>query len=203
MVRVHLDRLPRWWATSIALAPIYNRHHSSRHVISTKSVSSDNRQCGPLSREGSVIITRTADVQSSDFIRIPVITEPLKPTHICTNSTRSERWYDNPIYWGTSLKDYFTRRTQDLPIFVRMIDKDTYWTFENGLPTLITTLLQVKNLKAWIALSNKDARYSYRYLLVPLVVAWIVGKKWSKPIWTPHRQRRSKNLTPVSLYVCL
>lgn len=34
-------------------------------------------------------------------------------------------------------------RTQDLPIFVRMIDKDTYWTFENGLPTLVTTLLQM------------------------------------------------------------
>ncbi|KOB72445.1 Alpha-glucosidase [Operophtera brumata] len=34
-------------------------------------------------------------------------------------------------------------RTQDLPIFVRMIDKDSYWTFENGLPTLVTTLLQM------------------------------------------------------------
>ncbi|XP_053611423.1 myogenesis-regulating glycosidase-like isoform X2 [Plodia interpunctella] len=34
-------------------------------------------------------------------------------------------------------------RTQDLPVFVRMIDKDTYWTFENGLPTVITTLLQM------------------------------------------------------------
>lgn len=33
--------------------------------------------------------------------------------------------------------------TQDLPVFVRMIDKDTEWTFNNGLPTLITTLLQV------------------------------------------------------------
>ncbi|XP_049702161.2 myogenesis-regulating glycosidase [Helicoverpa armigera] len=33
--------------------------------------------------------------------------------------------------------------TQDLPIFVRMIDKDTYWTFDNGLPTLITTLFQM------------------------------------------------------------
>ncbi|KAM3958507.1 myogenesis-regulating glycosidase [Aphomia sociella] len=33
--------------------------------------------------------------------------------------------------------------TQDLPVFIRMIDKDTYWTFENGLPTLITTLLQM------------------------------------------------------------
>jgi myogenesis-regulating glycosidase len=33
--------------------------------------------------------------------------------------------------------------TQDLPVFVRMIDKDTEWTLNNGLPTLITTLLQV------------------------------------------------------------
>jgi myogenesis-regulating glycosidase len=33
--------------------------------------------------------------------------------------------------------------TQNLPIFMRMIDKDTEWTLNNGLPTLITTLLQV------------------------------------------------------------
>ena len=33
--------------------------------------------------------------------------------------------------------------TQDLPVFMRMIDKDTEWTMNNGLPTLITTLLQV------------------------------------------------------------
>lgn len=31
--------------------------------------------------------------------------------------------------------------TQDLPIFLRFIDKDSRWTFNNGLPTLITTLL--------------------------------------------------------------
>ncbi|KAM3958509.1 myogenesis-regulating glycosidase [Aphomia sociella] len=34
-------------------------------------------------------------------------------------------------------------RTQDLPIFVRMVDKDTLWDFDNGLATLITTLLQM------------------------------------------------------------
>ncbi|XP_055638896.1 myogenesis-regulating glycosidase-like [Toxorhynchites rutilus septentrionalis] len=33
--------------------------------------------------------------------------------------------------------------TQDLPIFVRMIDKDSEWNWNNGLPTLITTLLQM------------------------------------------------------------
>ncbi|XP_041980481.1 myogenesis-regulating glycosidase-like isoform X2 [Aricia agestis] len=34
-------------------------------------------------------------------------------------------------------------RTQDLPVFVRMLDKDSYWSFENGLPTLLTTALQM------------------------------------------------------------
>lgn len=33
--------------------------------------------------------------------------------------------------------------TQDLPIFIRMIDKDSRWDWNNGLPTLITTLLQL------------------------------------------------------------
>lgn len=33
--------------------------------------------------------------------------------------------------------------TQDLPVFVRMLDKDSRWTWNNGLPTLVTTLLQL------------------------------------------------------------
>lgn len=40
-------------------------------------------------------------------------------------------------------------RTQTLPIFVRMIDKDTRWTWSNGLPTLITTLIQM-NLNGYV-----------------------------------------------------
>ncbi|XP_015190744.1 PREDICTED: uncharacterized family 31 glucosidase KIAA1161 isoform X1 [Polistes dominula] len=40
-------------------------------------------------------------------------------------------------------------KSQDLPIFVRMIDKDTTWSFNNGLPTLITTLLQM-NLNGYV-----------------------------------------------------
>lgn len=34
-------------------------------------------------------------------------------------------------------------RTQDLPVFVRMIDKDSTWGLLNGLYTLITTLFQM------------------------------------------------------------
>ncbi|XP_049938004.1 myogenesis-regulating glycosidase-like [Schistocerca serialis cubense] len=34
-------------------------------------------------------------------------------------------------------------RTQHVPVFVRMLDKDSKWSFQNGLPTLVTTLLQM------------------------------------------------------------
>lgn len=40
-------------------------------------------------------------------------------------------------------------RTQNLPILVRMIDKDSVYTWNNGLPTLITTLLQM-NLNGYV-----------------------------------------------------
>ncbi|XP_014218182.1 myogenesis-regulating glycosidase [Copidosoma floridanum] len=40
-------------------------------------------------------------------------------------------------------------RTQGLPVFVRMIDKDSRWTWNNGLPTLVTTLLQM-NLNGYV-----------------------------------------------------
>lgn len=33
--------------------------------------------------------------------------------------------------------------TQNLPIFLRMIDKDSEWGWDNGLPTLVTTLIQL------------------------------------------------------------
>ena len=34
------------------------------------------------------------------------------------------------------------RNTQHLPVFVRMLDKDSRWGYDNGLRTLVTTLLQ-------------------------------------------------------------
>ncbi|KAJ8676163.1 hypothetical protein QAD02_011949 [Eretmocerus hayati] len=40
-------------------------------------------------------------------------------------------------------------RTQNLPTFVRMLDKDSRWTMNNGLPTLITTLIQM-NLNGYV-----------------------------------------------------
>lgn len=34
-------------------------------------------------------------------------------------------------------------RTQDLPIFVRMFDRDSIWGLNNGLSTIITTSIQM------------------------------------------------------------
>ncbi|XP_065079534.1 myogenesis-regulating glycosidase-like [Ochlerotatus camptorhynchus] len=45
--------------------------------------------------------------------------------------------------FGDLIEIRSAHRTQDLPVFVRMIDKDTEWHGNNGLPTLITTLLQM------------------------------------------------------------
>ncbi|XP_011868140.1 PREDICTED: uncharacterized family 31 glucosidase KIAA1161 isoform X3 [Vollenhovia emeryi] len=51
--------------------------------------------------------------------------------------------------FGDSIEVRTGWRTQKLPIFVRMIDKDTRWSMNNGLPTLITTLLQM-NLNGYV-----------------------------------------------------
>lgn len=45
--------------------------------------------------------------------------------------------------FGSIIETRTAQGTQDVPIFVRMLDKDSEWTFANGLPTLITTLLQM------------------------------------------------------------
>ena len=44
--------------------------------------------------------------------------------------------------FGPMIEVRVGRRTQTYPIFVRMLDKDSNWGFDNGLKTLVTTLLQ-------------------------------------------------------------
>ncbi|XP_046981320.1 myogenesis-regulating glycosidase-like [Schistocerca americana] len=45
--------------------------------------------------------------------------------------------------FGSMIEVRVAARTQDLPVFVRMLDKDSRWGFDNGLSTLVTTLLQM------------------------------------------------------------
>lgn len=73
-------------------------------------------------------------------------------------------------------------RGQKLPIFVRMIDKDSRWTWNNGLPTLITTLLQM-NLNGYvfvlpdmIAGNGDEGENSLETVVVPpkeLFIRWL------------------------------
>ncbi|XP_023942897.2 myogenesis-regulating glycosidase-like [Bicyclus anynana] len=71
--------------------------------------------------------------------QIPVLQSDLdeQPSSITTEYVKSVAKF------GPMVEVRAGYRSQDLPIFVRMIDKDTYFNFENGLATLITTLLQM------------------------------------------------------------
>ena len=57
--------------------------------------------------------------------------------------------------FGSMIEVRVGRRTQNYPIFVRMLDKDSHWGYDNGLKTLLTTLLQMsmvgrsKNIRLW------------------------------------------------------
>ncbi|XP_056630345.1 myogenesis-regulating glycosidase-like [Diorhabda sublineata] len=64
-------------------------------------------------------------------------------------------------------------RTQDLPIFVRMLDKDSSWGIDNGLASLVTTLFQL-NLNGYtMVLPDMIGGNGYTQLPTPeLLVRW-------------------------------
>ena len=45
--------------------------------------------------------------------------------------------------FGSMIEVRVARRSENLPVFVRMLDKDSNWDWNNGLKTLVTTLLQM------------------------------------------------------------
>ena len=45
--------------------------------------------------------------------------------------------------FGGMIETRVGRNGQHLPIFVRMLDKDSKWGYDNGLKTMVTTLLQM------------------------------------------------------------
>ncbi|KAL4713793.1 hypothetical protein ACJJTC_012310 [Scirpophaga incertulas] len=59
----------------------------------------------------------------------------LHPGHIVNSYVRAVATF------GPMIEVRSGMRTQDLPVFIRMVDKDTLWDFDNGLATLVTTLL--------------------------------------------------------------
>ncbi|XP_063539892.1 myogenesis-regulating glycosidase-like [Cydia strobilella] len=61
----------------------------------------------------------------------------LHPGHIVLTYVREVAKF------GPAIEIRSGMRTQDLPVFIRMVDKDTLWDFNNGLATLVTTLLSM------------------------------------------------------------
>ena len=45
--------------------------------------------------------------------------------------------------FGGMIETRVGRDAQHLPTFVRMLDKDSKWGYDNGLKTMVTTLLQM------------------------------------------------------------
>ena len=52
------------------------------------------------------------------------------------------RYVEAASRMGNGVEVRVGRSTQQYPIFVRMLDKDSVWGYNNGLKTLVTTLLQ-------------------------------------------------------------
>lgn len=53
------------------------------------------------------------------------------------------KYVESVAYFGKMIEVRVGRRSQEWPVFVRMLDKDSRWTYENGLKTMVTTLLQM------------------------------------------------------------
>ena len=57
-------------------------------------------------------------------------------------STYLFRYVEHVAKYGGMVEVRTARHTQHLPIFVRMLDKNSRWGYDNGLKSMVTTLLQ-------------------------------------------------------------
>ncbi|XP_069697295.1 myogenesis-regulating glycosidase-like [Periplaneta americana] len=65
----------------------------------------------------------------------------LNATDIQNPSIYTTSYVNTVSQFGPMIEVRVGQRSQNLPIFVRMLDKDTRWNWNNGLKTLVSTLL--------------------------------------------------------------
>ncbi|PSN31308.1 hypothetical protein C0J52_14633 [Blattella germanica] len=95
--------------------------------------------------------------ETSWLPQIPVLSADidLQPS-IYTNA------YVNAVSkFGPMIEVRVAQRSQNLPMFVRMLDKDTNWGWTNGLKTLVTTLLQMNMVGYPLVLPDMIAGNGY------------------------------------------
>ncbi|KAG4070075.1 hypothetical protein HA402_013735 [Bradysia odoriphaga] len=71
---------------------------------------------------------------------------PMDPVLNATDDTKpnalTNAFVNTVVPFGKIIEVRTAFRQQHIPVFVRMLDKDSKWDWNNGLPTVVTTLLQ-------------------------------------------------------------
>lgn len=52
----------------------------------------------------------------------------------------TDAFVDTAVSFGRMIEVRTAYQQQNIPVYVRMLDKDSVWSWENGLPTLVTTV---------------------------------------------------------------
>lgn len=80
------------------------------------------------------------DAGESSFLpQVPVLTGDIS----VQPNLYSQKYVEAASKFGKMIEVRVGFQTQQYPVFVRMLDKDSVWDFQNGLRTLVTTLLQM------------------------------------------------------------
>ena len=69
-------------------------------------------------------------------------------------------YVDTVSKFGRMIEVRVGRRTQTYPIFVRMLDKDSHWGFDNGIKTVIPTLLQM----SMVSFGHSLNKFSFSFI---------------------------------------
>lgn len=64
-------------------------------------------------------------------------------------AAQTTKYVEAVAQFGRQIEVRVGYRSQRHPIFVRMLDKDSRWGYDNGLKTLITTMLQISMSGKW------------------------------------------------------
>ncbi|XP_072377024.1 myogenesis-regulating glycosidase-like [Diabrotica undecimpunctata] len=85
----------------------------------------------------------------------------------------TKKYVETCAQFGDLIEVRSAWRTQNLPVFLRMIDKDSLWTIDDGLESLVTTLIQMNMNGYTLVLPDMVGGNSYRQApTAELMVRW-------------------------------
>ncbi|XP_056647707.1 myogenesis-regulating glycosidase-like [Diorhabda sublineata] len=85
----------------------------------------------------------------------------------------TQKYVETCVPFGGSIEVRSAWRTQKHPVFIRMIDKDSVWGVDDGLYTLVTTLIQMNMVGYTLVLPDMVGGNGYRQQPnAELIVRW-------------------------------